>query len=659
MTLRLKMFLFAVVAHFVAATAQLNVDMTIMLGRNALGMDDYLSAIHYFNQAIAAKPFLSKPYFYRAYAKFTLEDYSGANDDCTASINLNPYMAEVYSLRGLCRINLKDYAGAEQDYTRVLQEMPDDQGCIYNRALCRLQLKDYARADSDLTNILNRWPGLSRAYLVKAQIRLEEKDTLGALAWMDTLLVKKPREQAAWSFKGYYALQHEDYAAADSFLTRAIELRPDDHEYYVARAQARQSLDRFNEALADYDKTLQLVPEHFVAHYNRGLLRSLIGDYNRAIEDFTFILKKEPDNTLARYNRAELREKVGQFRGAIADYTELIKAYPNFVYGYMARANCRRKIGDKDGAAKDETVVARNTLDLTYQQNKLKQRDIRHVRKRSEHALEQYRQFVEEDSGKVLDILGDLYGKVQNRKAEQEPLPMFELTMQNRSKRKHAATAFLPELKDLQILDTPERHLVFSTVAEIGNIDEARQDESRLAAARTALTPAAGALLASVVQASLYNYEAAIAEAEAAAKADTLSRLPLMQLAALLARQTPADGIAADKAPASSEAALTRSNKALQLLDKALALSPGDAYIYYNRGCLYMQRGDIKAAAEDFTRAVEKDPRLAEAYFNRGIVGLRSGDTAAAMRDFSKAGELGIYQAYNLLKQCMQTIDKP
>ena len=303
--------------------------------------------------------------------------------------------------------------------------------------------------------------------------------------------------------------------------------------------------------------------------------------------------------------------------------------------------------------------MARSTLDLTYQQNKPKQRDIRHVRKRSEHALEQYRQFVEEDSGKVLDILGDLYGKVQNRKAEQEPLPMFELTMQNRSKRKHAATAFLPELKDLQILDTPERRLVFSTVAEIGNIDEARQDESRLSAARTALAPAAGALLASVVQASLYNYEAAIAEAEAAAKADTLSRLPLMQLAALLARQTPADGIAAGEKPASSEVALTRSNKALQTLDRALTLSPGDAYIYYNRGCLYMQRGDMKAAADDFTRAIEKDPRLAEAYFNRGIIALRSGDTSAAMRDFSKAGELGIYQAYNLLKQCMQKIDKP
>ena len=72
-----------------------------------------------------------------------------------------------------------------------------------------------------------------------------------------------------------------------------------------------------------------------------------------------------------------------------------------------------------------------------------------------------------------------------------------------------------------------------------------------------------------------------------------------------------------------------------------------------------MQRGDMKAAAGDFTRAVEQDPRLAEAYFNRGIVGLRSGDTSAAMRDFSKAGELGIYQAYNLLKQCMQKIDKP
>ena len=128
--------------------AQIDTETVTLMGRNALSVDDYLTAIRYFNQVIEAKPFLARPYYYRAYAKFTLEDYSGAEADCTRSISLNPYIIDVYQLRGLCRIHNEDYQGAVDDYTRTLNEQPDDQGVRYNRALCLLQLKDYARADS-------------------------------------------------------------------------------------------------------------------------------------------------------------------------------------------------------------------------------------------------------------------------------------------------------------------------------------------------------------------------------------------------------------------------------------------------------------------------------------------------------------------------------
>ncbi|MBQ5835766.1 MAG: hypothetical protein IIW37_06895, partial [Bacteroidaceae bacterium] len=92
--------------------AQVNTENIIRMGRNAIYFDDYLAAIRFFNQAIEAKPHQYKPYYYRAYAKFTLEDYPGAEEDCTRAIDLHPYITEIYGLRGLCRIHNSNYQGA-------------------------------------------------------------------------------------------------------------------------------------------------------------------------------------------------------------------------------------------------------------------------------------------------------------------------------------------------------------------------------------------------------------------------------------------------------------------------------------------------------------------------------------------------------------------
>ena len=84
--------------------AQINIENVVEMGRYALSYDDYLSAIHYFNSVLDVRPKHAQAYYYRAYAKFSLGDFSGAENDCTASIRLNPYLTETYRLRGLCRI---------------------------------------------------------------------------------------------------------------------------------------------------------------------------------------------------------------------------------------------------------------------------------------------------------------------------------------------------------------------------------------------------------------------------------------------------------------------------------------------------------------------------------------------------------------------------
>ena len=70
----------------------------MLIGRNALYYDDYVLSIQYFNEIINAKPFLYDPYYFRAIAKFYLEDYHGAEADCSKAIDLNPFIEDSYQL---------------------------------------------------------------------------------------------------------------------------------------------------------------------------------------------------------------------------------------------------------------------------------------------------------------------------------------------------------------------------------------------------------------------------------------------------------------------------------------------------------------------------------------------------------------------------------
>ena len=94
-----------------------------------------------------------------------------------------------------------------------------------------------------------------------------------------------------------------------------------------------------------------------------------------------------------------------------------------------------------------------------------------------------------------------------------------------------------------------------------------------------------------------------------------------------------------------------RTAKLLESLTKAIALSPANAFLYYNRGNAYVQCVDYQLAYDDYTKAIELDPLMAEAWFNRGLVRMALKQQNEAFADLSKAGELGLYQAYSILKR--------
>ena len=60
---------------------------------------------------------------------------------------------------------------------------------------------------------------------------------------------------------------------------------------------------------------------------------------------------------------------------------------------------------------------------------------------------------------------------------------------------------------------------------------------------------------------------------------------------------------------------------------------------------------ELSKAIDDYTIALRIDNRLAEAYYNRGIARAKSGNKQTAILDLSKAGELGLYDAYSVIKR--------
>jgi len=91
--------------------------------------------------------------------------------------------------------------------------------------------------------------------------------------------------------------------------------------------------------------------------------------------------------------------------------------------------------------------------------------------------------------------------------------------------------------------------------------------------------------------------------------------------------------------------------KALELLDKALAITPTDPDLLNNRGNAHNNLGDQKKALADYDTAVSLRPNDAALLSNRGLAHERMGDDAAACRDYRAACGQGDCTFFDSFKQ--------
>lgn len=645
------------------AKAQINTDRMMSVGRTALYFDDYVLSIQYFNQVINAKPYLAEPYFYRAVAKLSLEDYRGAEQDCNSALSRNPFVVNSYQVRGLARVYQGRYEDAISDFREGLRLDPDNRSLRHNLILCLARNGQEAEAILATDTLIASSPKYAPAMAMRSDLLWEQEDSAGALEWVNKALDVNRYDADMLHHRGVMLARMERYEEAEQDMDRSIYLNPANAGAYITRAMVRYFRDNLNGALADYDMSIMIDPANVTGHYNRGNLRAQIGDDNRAIEDFDIVIDAEPDNLLAIFYRGILRDNTGDYRGAEQDMTRVLEEYPQFIQGYQIRSEVREKLGNRRGAQEDALVVMRDqnrrfNNAMGYSDDQSETDDGGKTRERGDKNVRNYRKIVvDENLENSTGFSSEYRGKVQNRNVDVKYLEPYRLTYYKDNDQTVSAVHGSKVVEELSasgcfmselLLENNEVQLdekqIDRLFADIGLRTQNISDNPGTADCL---------LLARAIDfALLQDFTNAESDID-----NAISINPDNWALWFCRAQVRSRSIQVKRAEQEQDSQQKESSSdigyqfVIRDLTRAIELEPSFAYAYYNRGTFYAMTNDMHAALMDFDKAIELDETLAEAWYNRGLVLVLLNRMDDAFRDLSRAGELGIYSAYNIIKR--------
>jgi len=75
---------------------------------------------------------------------------------------------------------------------------------------------------------------------------------------------------------------------------------------------------------------------------------------------------------------------------------------------------------------------------------------------------------------------------------------------------------------------------------------------------------------------------------------------------------------------------------AIKFYSKILAVTPDDAWTFWERGLAKKSKNDISGALEDFTKAISIEPDNSFFYYQRALIREKKGDHRGARDDFEK-----------------------
>lgn len=638
------------------AYAQINKDYFYYMGHNYLVDNNYEGAIRTLNTLIKADPDAYEAYYMRGIAKYNLDDMFGAEQDFTTTVEKNPVFTMAYYNRAITRLRMGNNDDALKDFAEVIALRPDFTGAFFSRGIAYFQLKRYEDAIKDFDEFISRDDKVADAYINRGTSYLFLKDTVRAQEDYDKAVRTNIYDHRSYNRRGMLFLQRDEYDKAMKDFDHAIKLDSTYAHAYFNKALTYANTQRPLEAIENFTQVLEIEPTNALTYFNRAITRFQIGDYNNALADYEEVSKYAPNNVLVYYNRAGVRIRLGDLDGAVRDYSKAIELYPDFANAYINRARVRAMQGDPAGARQDQ-----HTADVKIAEYRSKLNDSTFsIYADTSRKFSQLLAFDSKLSGGRAVGMGDDDTRITM-------LPQFRFTLL-RGEAEDAgvdiARPYFHEALSKFLADTDIRYMALSTKDTDISPDSIMMLDKRVSERLSAMRPdAKGLFEKGITQGLIKQYTNSVNTYGEAIEKDPANPFLYLNRAVIRSEMIdfvssismPVQRLSVDGDPAVIvNAAPQRTynyDEAIADLNKAAKLLPDFAHIYYNRGNLKVASGRLTEAYDDYTKAIELYPDFAEAYYNRGLVQIYMKDVQKGSLDISKAGELGIKEAYVVLRR--------
>ena len=617
---------------------QLNINQYIRVGETRIQIGNYVGAIENFNIVIKFKPHLPEPYYFRGIAKHQLEDFRGAIRDYNMAIDIKPYYPDAYMHRGLAYLELKDYRNAIADYDKAIELDPNNDNIYNNRGIAKISIKDMDGAIADYDKALQINPKSTNSLINRSNAKLIKNDIKGAIKDLNQAIIIRPHFSNAYLLRGMARMELADYAAALRDFDQCIKLDPKSAYAYTNRGIVKQKLEEYKGAISDYNMALQIDPTIANAYLNRGIAKEILKRPGFE-EDYAIASKLDPKLTFnPREVDTDALAQANQQKGSSSQSSNPAKQNSTNAGNSNTAADAQPGNNEPAKETKEDRDRRRYRMALADVQNTVDPKD------------------------KVIED-----GRIQNKNIVIDLQPIFVLSSYDRYSDEIEHTQYFNlELEGINnfnnynpvitISNKPVDQLqeVFRNNILYFNEKIARNNKESLNYLSRgifyALTEEYNLSLNDLQKAISLNDKNALAYFSRAN-----CRLKITDAVNQLNQNTEPITISLksdqNKKDVNVIETVTDYQDVLKDYATCLKLNPNFAFAYYNQAYVKCKLRDYAGALDDLNKALTIEGDFAEAYFNRGLTKIYLDDIDGGAIDLSKAGELGIQDAYNIIKR--------
>ena len=638
--------MFFLLVSLTEMSAQINHKHYILMGKVELSKENYTEAIHNFNIATIAKPNDFEAYFLRGIAKFSLGDYSGAVDDFTRTLEIHPLYVRAYHYRGVANDRLSNYADAMADYKQAISLDPFSEELHIASGSTLMHLNDYQNAVAEFDTALIINPENANAYISRGIAKRYLDDLDGALIDMNNAVYYDYFNIEAVVRKGMIELEREEYEAAMADFNNALRMDKDNPLIYFNRAIAYLNLGDTTAALKDYEKVNNLDQRNALTYFNRAIIYSMREEYDVALALYNKVIEINPQNIYGYFNRGILFYKMKDWDAAEDDFTTVIELFPDFIDAWINRAVVKFEKNDIQGAEQDQWHAKQIMAFVSEDQANVDSLFAHYSKMDYNKIINFESDFVDGNRQKTLIQFADI-----------DIRPRGSLIVNITGSENYYIDATLSQISQTNNLDGKLAYVVndlfnpnhqsYINDSIIESIDNQNLRE----------------FVNGIYNFEIFNYQRGERIFKSLLDDPVLGIYAGINLSAL--QNAKAELIVNDKSYDNSiyitQKKTTESftqpqekpdyQQSLITITDVLNKNRRNPYVWYNLGNIHLQMQEFEKAIEDYTKAIQFEKNLAEAYYNRALTLLYLNNKAQAIKDLSKAGELGIQEAYVVMKR--------